>query len=85
MTTRAGLALQPVAVALFASSPFANGAPSGYLSTRWHVYNAITPQVGADDVGYLPQYVVRACVCTYPDRPLRGPSERSASADARID
>ena len=31
---RIGLALQPIAVALFANSPFVEGQPSGMLSTR---------------------------------------------------
>ncbi|XAR70297.1 Glutamate--cysteine ligase [Bertholletia excelsa] len=31
---RAGLALQPIATALFASSPFTEGKPNGYLSIR---------------------------------------------------
>ncbi|HEU0071501.1 MAG TPA: glutamate--cysteine ligase [Alphaproteobacteria bacterium] len=35
---RVGLALQPVATALFASSPFVEGKPSGYLSYRSHVW-----------------------------------------------
>ena len=36
---RVGLALQPVAVALFANSPFVDGKPSGFLSTRVHVWS----------------------------------------------
>jgi len=35
---RTSLALQPVATALFANSPFKNGKPSGLLSTRAHVW-----------------------------------------------
>ena len=35
---RVGLALQPIATALFASSPFVEGKPSGYLSYRSHVW-----------------------------------------------
>jgi glutamate--cysteine ligase len=31
---RIGLALQPVAVALFANSPFKEGKPTGYVSER---------------------------------------------------
>jgi glutamate--cysteine ligase len=31
---RIGLALQPIAVALFANSPFVEGKPTGFLSTR---------------------------------------------------
>ncbi|KAK4338416.1 hypothetical protein RND71_042903 [Anisodus tanguticus] len=33
---RAGLALQPIATALFANSPFTEGKPNGYLSMRRH-------------------------------------------------
>jgi len=35
---RVGLALQPIATALFASSPFVEGKPSGFLSYRSHVW-----------------------------------------------
>lgn len=35
---RVSLALQPVATALFANSPFAEGKPSGLLSSRAHVW-----------------------------------------------
>ena len=35
---RVGLALQPIATALFANSPFVEGKPSGYLSYRSHVW-----------------------------------------------
>jgi len=35
---RTSLALQPVATALFANSPFKEGQPSGYLSTRAHAW-----------------------------------------------
>ncbi|KAF3660845.1 Glutamate--cysteine ligase, chloroplastic [Capsicum annuum] len=35
---RAGLALQPIATALFANSPFTDGKPNGYLSMRRHVH-----------------------------------------------
>ena len=35
---RTSLALQPVATALFANSPFKEGKPSGLLSTRAHVW-----------------------------------------------
>ena len=35
---RVALALQPVATALFANSPFRDGKPSGFLSTRAHVW-----------------------------------------------
>ncbi|MBF0563094.1 MAG: glutamate--cysteine ligase [Alphaproteobacteria bacterium] len=35
---RVGLALQPIATALWANSPFVDGRPSGYLSYRSHVW-----------------------------------------------
>ncbi|MBB3226280.1 glutamate--cysteine ligase [Luteibacter sp. Sphag1AF] len=35
---RVGLALQPIATALFADSPFTEGKPNGYLSYRSHVW-----------------------------------------------
>ncbi|CAI0414404.1 unnamed protein product [Linum tenue] len=35
---RAGLAMQPIATALFANSPFTEGKPNGYLSMRSHVW-----------------------------------------------
>jgi len=35
---RVSMALQPVATALFANSPFADGKPNGYLSYRAHVW-----------------------------------------------
>ncbi len=47
---RVGLALQPVATALFANSPFADGVPTGYLSYRSHVWNDTDP----DRCGILP-------------------------------
>ena len=47
---RVGLALQPVAVALFANSPFVEGKPSGYLSFRSHVWTDTDP----DRAGMLP-------------------------------
>ena len=36
---RVGLALQPIATALFASSPFKEGKPNGYASYRMHVWD----------------------------------------------
>jgi glutamate--cysteine ligase len=35
---RVGLALQPIVTALFANSPFIDGAPSGFLSQRSHIW-----------------------------------------------
>jgi glutamate--cysteine ligase len=40
---RTSLALQPVATALFANSPFKEGKPSGLLSTRAHVWTDTDP------------------------------------------
>lgn len=56
---RIGLALQPIATALFALSPFRNGAPSGYQSWRSHVWTDVDnnrcgtlPFVFDDDFGF---------------------------------
>jgi len=35
---RVGLALQPIATALFANSPFVDGQPSGFISSRSHAW-----------------------------------------------
>lgn len=40
---RMSLALQPIAVALFANSPFVEGKPSGYVSYRGHVWTDVDP------------------------------------------
>lgn len=40
---RVSLALQPVATALFANSPFYHGKPSGYLSFRSHIWEDTDP------------------------------------------
>jgi hypothetical protein len=40
---RLSIALQPVATALFANSPFDDGKPSGYLSWRSHVWQRTDP------------------------------------------
>ena len=37
------LALQPIATALFANSPFVEGKPTGYLSSRAHVWTDTDP------------------------------------------
>jgi glutamate--cysteine ligase len=47
---RVGLALQPVATALFANSPFTEGAPNGFLSYRSHIWTDTDP----DRTGILP-------------------------------
>jgi glutamate--cysteine ligase len=47
---RVGLALQPLAVALFANSPFVEGRPSGFVSYRSHVWTDTDP----DRCGMLP-------------------------------
>jgi glutamate--cysteine ligase len=48
--SRASLALQPIAVALFANSPFFEGKPSGFLSYRSQVWTDVDP----DRCGTLP-------------------------------
>ena len=40
---RVSLALQPVATALFADSPFTEGKPNGYLSYRSHIWTDTDP------------------------------------------
>ena len=40
---RVALALQPVATALFADSPFTEGKPNGYLSYRSHIWTDTDP------------------------------------------
>src|SRR5436305_7828944 len=40
---RVGLALQPLATALFANSPFAEGKPNGMLSFRRHIWSDTDP------------------------------------------
>lgn len=47
---RTSLALQPIATALFANSPFENGQPNDYLSYRSHVWEDTDP----DRTGMLP-------------------------------
>lgn len=56
---RASLALQPLATALFANSPFTEGKPNGYLSYRSHIWSdtdgartGMLPFVFAGDFGY---------------------------------
>ncbi len=41
---RVGLALQPLATALFANSPFTEGKPNGMLSFRSHIWSDTDPQ-----------------------------------------
>ena len=47
---RVGLALQPIATALFANSPFTEGQPNGFLSYRSHIWTDTDP----DRTGILP-------------------------------
>jgi glutamate--cysteine ligase len=47
---RTSLALQPIATALFANSPFKEGRPNGFLSYRSHVWTDTDP----DRTGILP-------------------------------
>ena len=60
---RTGLALQPLATALFANSPFTEGQPNGFLSYRSHIWSdtdphrtGMLPFVFEDGFGYE-QYV----------------------------
>ncbi|HEV8013962.1 MAG TPA: glutamate--cysteine ligase [Stellaceae bacterium] len=50
LKSRVSLALQPLAVALFANSPFIEGKPSGFLSYRSQVWTDVDP----DRSGILP-------------------------------
>jgi glutamate--cysteine ligase len=47
---RVALALQPIATALFANSPFSEGKPNGFLSYRSHIWTDTDP----DRCGMLP-------------------------------
>jgi glutamate--cysteine ligase len=47
---RVSLALQPIATALFADSPFTDGKPNGFMSFRSHVWTDTDP----DRCGTLP-------------------------------
>ncbi len=56
---RVSLALQPIATALFANSPFTEGKPNGWLSARAHVWTDTDPDrtglldfVFEDDFGF---------------------------------
>ncbi len=56
---RVGLALQPLATALFANSPFTEGKPNGFLSYRSHIWSdtdphrtGMLPFVFEDSFGY---------------------------------
>ena len=56
---RVSLALQPLATALFANSPFTDGKPNGYLSYRSHIWSdtdpartGMLPFVFDEDFGY---------------------------------
>ena len=45
---RVGLALQPVATALFANSPFTEGQPNGFQSYRSHIWTDTDPDRSGD-------------------------------------
>jgi glutamate--cysteine ligase len=47
---RVAQAIQPIATALFANSPFSEGKPNGYLSYRSHIWDDTDP----DRCGFLP-------------------------------
>ena len=54
---RTSLALQPLATALFANSPFVDGKPTGYLSSRAHVWTDTDPaRTGMLDFVFQPGY-----------------------------
>lgn len=44
MKMRLGLALQPITSALFASSPFVDGKPNGYITNRVNIWRYADPQ-----------------------------------------
>ena len=44
---RTSLALQPLATALFANSPFLEGKPNGFLSYRSHIWSDTDPRARA--------------------------------------
>jgi glutamate--cysteine ligase len=54
---RVALALQPIATALFANSPFVDGKPNGYLSYRTHIWADTDP----DRCG-VPEFVFDAAM-----------------------
>lgn len=54
---RASLALQPIVTALFANSPFVEGRPSGFLSTRANVWTDTDPaRTGLLDFVFKPGF-----------------------------
>jgi len=54
---RVSLALQPLATALFANSPFREGAASGYLSLRGHVWTDTDPdRTGIPAIAFEPGF-----------------------------
>ncbi len=54
---RLSLALQPLATALFANSPFVEGKPTGYLSSRAHVWTDTDPaRTGMLDFVFSPSF-----------------------------
>lgn len=63
---RLGIALQPIATALFANSPFRDGKPTGYLSWRSHVWT---------------DTVRRSSVCTNVDYACTTPGRQHSGAE----
>ena len=58
---RVSVALQPVATALFANSPFTEGKPNGFLSFRSEIWrDTDNARVGHDPVGVRERHGVRA-------------------------
>ena len=95
---RVGLALQPIATALFAASPFLDGRPSGFLSTRSEIWRdtdrnrtGMLAQAFEPDFGYgsyvdwaldVPMYFVKRGA-TYHD--VTGTTFRQFQAGALAD
>ena len=93
---RVSLALQPVATALFANSPFTEGKPNGFLSFRSEIWRdtdnqraGMLPWAFEDGMGFE-RYVdyaldvPRICCCAGPHRPPAGGSRpRGADRAAR--
>ena len=54
---RVALALQPIATALFADSPFTQGRPNGFLSYRSHIWTQTDPnRTGMLDFVFAPEF-----------------------------
>jgi glutamate--cysteine ligase len=68
---RVGLALQPVATALFSASPFLDGRPTGYLSTRSEIWrDTDRDRTGMLPIAFAPDFGYRAYVDWALDVPM---------------